>query len=455
VPRVPKLAAAGRRRPVRLLAIALLAAACGPRPVRVEPASVIFVLIDTLRADHLGAYGYERDTSPAIDRLAAESLLFEQARSVAPWTNPTIASIFTGRRPNEILEPKRHAEAIQTPLPAELPTLAEKLAAGGARTLAFVDHAGISPGRGYARGFETFVRLYQVAGAPVWGLTDGAVVIREIDRHLADVAGERIFLYLHLVYPHRPYDPPPSHDGRFGPTTRETRREHRDEMINAYDAEIRYTDDVVAELRATLERHDRLDDSWLILTSDHGEGFWEHGWSEHGNTLFDELLHVPLVVRPPVAAGIEPRAIATPVSLGDLHATVLELAAGTGAAAPEVRERSLLRFLEPLREAPDAPIVAQQPHSGDVHGAALIEDGWKLIRRHERRRAIHLRDLANDPAELAEVADANPEVARRLDRALRRLLAEDNRSRATLADRAPAPLDAEETERLRALGYLN
>lgn len=437
-------------------ALALATPACRREPPPPPSASVVLILVDTLRADHLGLHGYPRPTSPAIDRIAAESLVFRQARSVAPWTNPTIASIFSGRRPTAIFEPAEHRQAVVKQLPPELPLLAEKLLGAGLRTAALVDHPGISPGLGFARGFETFTRLFERSDSRGWGSTDGNVVVAAAEEQIARFGRERFFLYLHLVYPHRPYSPPPPFDTMFGVITDKTARPWRDAMINAYDAEIRLTDEVVERVLAALDRHGRLDDAWVIVTSDHGEGFWEHGRDEHGNSLFDELLHVPLIVRPPNGSGVAPRAIETPVSLLDLHSTVLEAAAGDRLAPRRRGEgRSLLRFLDARATDLADDVVSQQQHTGDLHASAIVRDAWKLIARGDpNAKHARLFDLARDPGEREDLSGVEAETARRLERALRQHAERDRRERTTLADRAAGELDADEIAKLKALGYL-
>lgn len=453
--------ARGRRRGLPAAWLACLVFAFGGcravPPPPPPPASVVFILIDTLRADHLGVYGYDRPTSPAIDRLAAESLVFRQARSVAPWTNPTIASLFTGRRPTAVLEPAVHRLAVETRLPPDLPLLAEKLRDAGLRTAALVDHPGISPGLGFARGFETFTRLFEGLDKPRWGFTDDDIVLAAFAEQVARFGGERFFLYLHLVYPHRPYEPPAPFDTMFGEITDQTSRAVRDQMVNAYDAEIRFTDQVVEQVLAELARQQRLDDAWIVLTSDHGEGFWEHGRDEHGNSLFDELLHVPLIVRPPRGSGIAPRAIEAPVSLVDLHATVLEAAAGDRLRSTATTGgRSLLRFLDEDAAGLVDDVVSQQQHTGDVHATAIVRGSWKLILAADpkARQRVRLFDLVADPDEHDERAAAQEETARRLERSLLQHVARDTRDRARLAERAPGELDADEIAKLKALGYL-
>jgi len=239
------------------------------------------------------------------------------------------------------------------------------------------------------------------------------------------------------------------------------REESRERLINAYDAEIRFTDDVVGDLLGELGRVGLRDDSWVVLTSDHGEGFWEHGLAEHGNSLYDELLRVPLVLVPPRAAGVPSRRVATAVSLVDLHATVLEMAGVARAENDGVEGSSLLDHVRGWKpswaQRSTDDVSSQQPHSGDVRGAALLRWPWKLVRRTERKRPpLQLYDLATDPDERTNRAAAEPEIARRLDAALGRHLARDRAMlRAARAEAETHDLDAESIERLKALGYLD
>ncbi len=450
--------AASLRRVLPWIAGLAALAACS-RPPEIPPANVILVLVDTLRADHLGTYGYARPTSPAIDRLAAGGVLFAQARSVAPWTNPAIAALFTGHHPNALFEPHPHAEAIRLPLPARVPTLASKLHAAGFKTLAFIDHPGISPGLGFSRGFDTFVQLYHEFGGEGFGTTDGHQIVELIGRQLAAVGKERYFLYLHLIYPHRPYQPPPGYVRLVSPepdTERKTKRRQR--LIDTYDGEIRYTDDVVAELMAKLESVGRRDDTWVVLTADHGEGFFEHGREEHGNSLYDELLHVPLILIPPPSARVAPRRVETRVSLIDVHPTVLDLA-GLRAEGDRagLEGSSLLRFLRGSPPRESGELFSEQPHGGDIRGAAIVEGRWKLIRRDEPEMPpMQLYDLDADPVERDNRAAAEPEIVRRLDQLLGRHLLVDRmllRTSRSEADK-PEDLDDETIRRLKALGYL-
>ncbi|MGD8330827.1 MAG: sulfatase-like hydrolase/transferase, partial [Acidobacteriota bacterium] len=214
-----------------------------PRP------NIVVVLVDTLRADHLGTYGYARDTSPAIDALARRGTVFTTAYSVSNWTNPAIKSMFTGRSPQAVMEAATHDEAIRIPLPPAVTTFAELVQERGYRTAALVDHPGIKPWGNFDQGFEDYTMLYEegAGGRGGWGKSDIEYVAGRFAEQIDAFAGEPFLIWLHVVYPHRPYLAPEPYRGVFGPDSYDDGddREQRDAMINAYDAEIRRTDDLV------------------------------------------------------------------------------------------------------------------------------------------------------------------------------------------------------------------
>jgi len=435
------------RLPAVIFAFALSTFLVGcPSPSRQD--DIVFVLVDTLRRDHLGLYGYARDTSPHLDAIASRAVVFDQARSTAPWTNPAIASLFTGLYPQAVLPPAGHAETIRRSLPREADTLAERLQAAGYRTVGLVDHPGIRMQNLFGQGFEIYENLFQRTRNRGWGHTPAETVMEAIHESL-DVEGpRRTFLYLHVVYPHRPYRAPSPWLELFGPPLGERAmvRSNRQAMIDAYDGEIRYTDELLGRL-ATLLADRRGRRTWLIVTADHGEGFWEHGQQEHGNHLFDELLRVPMILVPPSERGIEPRRVDTPVSLLDLYPTVLDIA---GAALPDgVHGVSLLpmaRGQRPDRRA----LFSESPYSGDLDRVAVVSDPWKYISERSRRQE-RLHDILEDPEE------RTPDRSRRdLRRSFRGLVEkhrlENERIRAGLGS-ADSEVDPETLKRLEALGY--
>ena len=452
-------AAYGSRHLALTLAIALLWGCGNARPWETErPPDILYLLIDTLRPDHLGAYGYERPTSPNLDRLAREGVLFERVSSVAPWTNPTIAALFSGRHPQAVLAPARHRDAIKQPLPEELDTLAEVLKRAGYRTAGLVDHPGINPNLRYSQGFDHWEALYREAGVRSWGVTDSGFVLGRVERVLDEPGEGPLFLYLHLVYPHRPYTPPAPYDTLFGPGFTKEEKSQRERIVNRYDGEIRYTDDFFGWLYALLEERGWLERGVILVTSDHGEGFWEHGLFEHGNSFYEEVLRVPLLLRLPggFAAGTR---IGTRVSNIDLYPTVLDLA---GVPEPEGLDgRSLLRFVTPGGEPPpEEGVFSESPHSGNIHAASVVEGDYKYILRRPARDGAEARELlfrlADDPAERRDRHAAESE-AQRLDHLRAQLQRHQARSRVR---RAGLPterreVDPETAERLRALGYVD
>ncbi len=439
--------------PGAALVSALLLSACSSEPPVLGPKAhpIIILDVDTLRADHLGCYGYSRDTSPNIDALAAESTRFEWAFSQAPHTLASQASIFTS------LYPSTHgAVRHDDRLTEDVVTLAEVLKGAGFITAAFVDGGYLNPKRGFTQGFD----LYDANRAR--GLAAiGPKVKRWVRRH----AAETFFLLVHTYDVHKPYDPPPAYrslflDGLepptpgFEPSTQGMRGQKtprgtwlplpaRDvEHAKAlYDAEIRFVDDWIGELMAELKALGLYDRATIILLSDHGEAFQEHGSIGH-STLYTTVTRIPLIIRRPGAGGA---VISKIVESIDVMPTVLEL---VGAAPPPgIQGRSLLPL---LRGEPSGPYRAfgESPARGAQRFIAL--DGQQLLTN--RRRKTRLFDLRADPLEQHDLAKVRTGEVERLSRALERWQAVVER-----IGHEPEQLeiDREMAEELRALGYLD
>lgn len=421
----------------------------GPPPAgKNTPPDLLFILIDTLRADHLGCYGYSRPTSPAIDNLAARGILFKQAFSPADWTNPAIVSLFTGRYPQAVLPPALHREAIRLVVPGEAVTLAETLKGAGYRTVGLVAHPGIHRSLGYGQGFDEFVHLAKVAGIPaeLWPTVDPGVVEREFARVTAP--GGPLFLYLHLVYPHWPYDPPAPYNSMFGPGYEKIRPEEKAGIINQYDGEIRLTDDLVGRILKKTEAAGRLANTYVVITADHGESFWEHGSFGHGKTYFNEEIMVPLIIVPPAGRGPRGRVVQTPVSTVDLFPTFLEFAGVHGEF--KIDGRSLTRYFsgEPAG-GEDGPLFCESNHTGDIKAAAVIRKGTKLIQGTNDL----VFDLAQDPQETRNLADAKLPVLELLKGFLWEHREMNDFFRQKLKQKTEE-LDQDTQEGLKALGYI-
>ncbi|MCB9899499.1 MAG: sulfatase [Planctomycetes bacterium] len=469
----------------------------GAAPAR-RPPNVLFVSLDTLRADHLGAYGYRRDTSPHLDALAAEGALFEDCIAVSDWTLPTHASLFTG------LDPTVHG--VQLPsdsLARGVLTLGEAFAGAGYETAGCHSNPFLDERFGFARGFSTWrgsatreSALVELAGEPkgsVSGVRPTQPGLREhdylvqraapqvtefglefLDAHAADDAP--FLLFLHYNDAHSDYIPPAPYDRMFdtgyrGPIDGEDYSHDervRPDMdpdalayiVSLYDGEIAAED---AQLGRVLDRLDALglrDDTLVVVTADHGEGFFERGENEHRYGPYHELVHVPWIVRLPgdVPAGLR---VATTVSQIDVAPTLLDLAGVEG--AERMDGRSHARALRAGREPPARPVLSQSVVDLDRTDRpreiwALRHAGRAVIVSEDRGRVARLSvfDREADPDELQPAADGDPAWT------AGPLLLE--RLRATLRERAPRgdragrpalPDDEELLERMRQWGYLH
>ncbi len=420
-----------------LIAWAPVALTAAARRAPAHP-NVVLILVDTLRRDRLTPYGYRRDTSPEIQRrLAARGTVVEEAYAQAPWTLPSLMAVMAGRYPGEMVREDRPGFAFS--LPAGIPTLAERLRGLGYRTAGFYANPTLHAGNGFARGFETFYTP--------------PPTLESMRRHADDVTGRALpwlaahrdrpfFLYVHYIDPHDPYDNPDVVGGRspFDPGypgvvggdwihgfyTGQLRLPDpaRDLVhINAlYDSEVRYVDRFVGHLLEGLGP--ALGETLVVLTADHGEELLDHGGWKHGQTLYDEQIRVPLIVRwdGRVPAG---RRLPGTVRLLDLLPTLV------GAAGGKVERESdgvdLLPALTGRGRLPRRPAFAQHLSSGPWRAAAVLEGEkaiffnaaqpfapaddvqahfWRLdLARFER---AELYDLARDPRERRNLAAAQP-----------------------------------------------
>jgi arylsulfatase A-like enzyme len=445
---------------VRGLVLPVLAALAGAGTAcRARPAieRVVLVSIDTLRPDHLGAYGYARPTSPVLDALAARGVLFEDASSPSPWTLPAHASLLTG------LYPGRHGvKGHDRYLPAAVPTLASLLGRAGWTTAAVVNSHNLGPRFGLDRGFQQFLYVEEVAAqrAPTTRLVDQALAW--LRRH----RDRPFFLFLHSYDVHSDYASLPEHERAFaspydGPADGTTaqliafregrvRLSARDapHLVDLYDAGIRQMDAELGRLLSALSAEGLAEGTLLVVTSDHGEEFFEHGGVLHGCTQYEEVVRVPLVVSGPgVAAG---RRVAVPASLLDVMPTVL---GRLGVAFPPGLDGEDLGGLLSGGARPglaERVLFGEADHHNVEHDItrAARRASWKLhFNRLSGEAALF--DLRSDPGERTDLAPARPEVARELRSRLDRFL--------LVQPAAPPPavtLSPQEVEKLRSLGYV-
>ena len=447
------------------LAVAVLAGGCDRTPPEPPRPNVILVLVDTLRADHLSAYGYHRPTSPHLDAFAEDAFLFEDARAQAPCTFPSANSILTGRFPTHFVgQPEKRLG-----IPEGFRSLAEVLGEAGYATAAVSaspivratpsDH---NPHGGFGRGFGHFDE------ACLWS---HAGCVNRRARKFLDELPEPFFLYLHYLDPHGPYRPPPMWERLFAPEdeaeapgiSEDVARgdpnpmaeafyesgdasritpESLERLIDLYDDEIAFFDSRFEVFLQDLRKRGLLDRTILVLVSDHGESFFEHRHLKHCRTVFDPEVKTPLLVRlPPELAASEPRRIPTQAANLDVVPTLLDYLE-IPADALALEGTSLRALLEGDPEAGRPPVFSAWG------GMRAVKDGpFKLVYRmgSGETRLYH---LERDPAETRNVAPAHPREARTLLRAL-------SRWQASLGPgQGGAAADQEAIERLRGLGYL-
>ena len=390
---------------------------------RAAGAPIIVVSIDTLRADHLPAYGYRRVDTPAIERLRHDGILFEEAWSQCPLTLPSHVSIFTGLLPpihgvrNNIgyrLDAAAHA------------TLARLLKQRGYATGASVSAWVLRASTGLADSFDFYDDAIEppsksIAASQVQ--RPGSETMSRAISWADGVRGRPFFLFVHLYEPHAPYEPPEPFRTRYA---------------LPYDGEIAAADSCLGVLLQWLDRNRLYDPALIILLSDHGEGLMDHGEQEHGILLYREDLRVPLILKLPGALRRGKR-VAEPVALTDVLPTI---AAFAGAVAPAVSGHDLL--------------VETPNFAGAIYSETFyprIHLGWSDLRsladghRHFiDGPAPELYDLGADPAERTNLYLTEEETARQMKRDLNRVPADF---------RGPVPADAEQLRKLAALGYLS
>ena len=442
-----------------LAAAALLAlVGCAREPA---PRSVICIVVDTLRADRLGAYGYQGDpTSPRLDAWLARARLYERALAPSPWTLPSMASIVSGRWPvhhgagrwartatGKGLAPLRHDQA----------TLGERFQAAGFATAAIVSNNFLGPGFGMQQGFG----LYDFEAATNERGRRADEVVQRAFAWLDSRREERVFLLVQFFDPHMNYDAPPPFHGRFtepihadpslpltdGRTLRRRIAELSDDdrryIGAAYDEEVAFVDAQLGAMLDGLERRGLLREALVVLTADHGEELFDHGSFEHGHSLYQELLHVPLAFWGP---GVRPGRELAPVSLVDLAPTLLE-----AVSLPPLSPSDGVSLWPNLtRDAalPKRALYAESLLFG-TEQKAVIDWPEKLV-WVPRRDSWQRFDLEKDPGEQHGAAPDGSAAERELERGGVALWS----AKPEGGSEGGAPVDETTREALEKLGYL-
>ena len=439
------------------------------RPREPGARNLVLISLDTLRADHMGAYGYARDTTPFLDSLAAEGVLFEEYIAASSSTRPSHMTMFTS------LQPSVHGATENTgvrALPPGATTLAELFREAGIATAAITENGAIDRSRGFARGFDVYVEDRDTESADL-RLGHIEKTLARGQRWLEGIRDRRFFLFLHSYQVHNPFTPPPAY-ARFFAADDGARvrppdlRADWDPLL--YDREIRYADDSVREFVESLRAAGLLEDTLLVVTSDHGEAFLEHGFVAHGANTHREVVHVPLLVS---GAGVPPgRRLEHPVPMLDFMPTLLDLMGVEGTGQEMGRSQAAL-----IEGAPEPAESQRAIYSEAWAERAYRAQGFDLIpqptlalrlgdRKLVRSRAdpedptrfrYEFYDLAADPLEQNDLYPGDPAAAADLVAMLERYSRAVEGLHEKLGDPAPGserPVDPDLEAKLRALGYL-
>lgn len=442
--------------------------------------NVVLVVVDTLRADHLPIYGYDRDTSPFLTELADQAVVFEDCRTPIPLTDPALASLLTGAYPMQ-----HGVRDTGYAMAGHLPTLAEMMSAQGYRTAGFFSRAGLVTSTGLGRGFaladdQTIKESesgphpwYTRAGAEMWQRRADEVTDLGIE-WVEDHSSEPFFLLLHYFDPHAYYDPPKPFRGRFPP--RATRYDDEEleswwgtvdslgTEISRYDEEILTVDHHLGRFVEAMRQSGLWDRTLMVVTADHGESLGEHGVMDHGEWLYREQLHVPLIIRAPGEPSLRGVRIPNMVRLIDVAPTILDFVGETdnGPGLGNSAGTSLMPLLRG-RDLPDQVLLLETENCPEGEDDRLrtigvdcdfpgvlgkrrgVVDGrWKLILTPTARGAIvRLFDQETDPGEVQDVSSRYPEIVTRLLDVLQ----------ASSGPGSQGTVDLELVERLRSLGY--
>ncbi|TNE90058.1 MAG: hypothetical protein EP330_09525 [Deltaproteobacteria bacterium] len=418
-----------------------------------ERPNLVVVLLDTVRADHLSVYGYERPTTPKLEAFAREAVVYERAWANSPWTRASVATLFTGQLP------RRHGTVgRRDALTDNVRLLAEVARSAGYDTASFVTNGNVGPAFGFDRGFETYHGYSEVRDSPTFH-EPAENVVDDVAAWLARRDGDDPFLlYVHLTDPHAPYAPPGPFREAFAPDVPQgpigsnpwvqaraalevpTTPEDVRHAVDLYDAEIAYTDAQVGRLFDELRAAGAWEGSMVVVTSDHGEEFMEHGGWEHGQTLYHEVLDVPLIVRfPDGHAGREARR----AQLVDVFPTLLGAAGVPADPRDGVDLASAAQGLRPAHAS-----VVLDSRDGDAYVAGDVKAIDMLVDRRPGGPTREVYDLAKDPTELHDLHAADPAAHEPLFAPILEKRGVKGHETSTVE------MSPELEETLRALGYL-
>jgi choline-sulfatase len=407
-----------------------------------KPPNIILITLDTTRADRMGFLGSTRGLTPNLDALAKQSVVFTRAYAQVPLTTPSHAALLTGTYPQF-----NHLRDLGEPLREDIPYVPDLLHQSGYHTAAFIGSMVLDPVSGAATGFD---RGFDVYDAGFHNPKSGEDRYQSLERRAENVADRAMgwlshnqrgpfFLWLHFYDPHHPYDPPEPFKTQYATTP--------------YDGEIAYTDSVIGGLMDVLVRHGLFENSLIAIGADHGEALGDHGEMQHGMLLYDETIHVPLLLKLP-EEGFAGKRIETRVALADVAPSLLQ-AAGISIPA-NVQAQSLFPLIEgpgpdAIRKGkvPERAIYSETDYAHHTFGWSELSS-WRVEKYlYVQAPQKELYDQSSDPGAVKNLAPTSKAVANTLDGQL-----SDFRQKTTSVETAPAKLNASQAESLHALGYI-
>ena len=448
---------------VPVLCAGLFLAGC-PKSKKNSP--VILIIVDALPAGHVTSYGYKRSITSNIDRLAKDGILFERAVSASPWTLPSFGSILTGLYPSTHfagwhLDPPSMDDRRLSVIRPEIKSMAEYFAEDGYQTIGFFNNPFLHPGYGLDKGFNKYDYfggdLLNIRSAPL--VTDAAIKwIEENDK-------EPFFMVMHFFDPHMAYDPPLAsaspyiyeYKGKLKkPFIHDARKvcagdfnfskQDKDFIIGLYDGEVSSTDQQIGRFFQYLKTKGLYDGALIVLTSDHGEEFWEHGGFEHGHSLHKEVIEVPLIMKYP-ESDLKGHRVSEYVSHMDIFPTIAEFMGWP--VTSSLNGVSLYPRGGKIK-IPSHTVVSENMHYGPQKQSFIYEDTKLIIENATGKITVY--DLKNDPTETknvfgevelpAAVQEQVKQIAKDLEKVLKEKKLEE------------VQLDQETIKKLKSLKYL-
>jgi arylsulfatase A-like enzyme len=429
-----------------------------PRPESSSLPDIVLVILDAARADHFGCYGYSRPTTPAIDRFARQSLVFENVIAHASYTTCSVPTMVTG------LPFTRHGLVYQSQqIAAEVTTLAEHLRGQGYVTVGMTANPHHAATRGLHQGYDEWLETWNQPGRVGRRALNPHVLSELAIARLEQGFGEQPgLMVLHYIPPHWPYIPPkrfdifgdPAYQGElngeietllaFKENRQDLDADDKVRLMSLYDGNLLRVDDAVDQLLQALQQRPRWSDTVVLMTSDHGEAFYEHGFHGHSRTLYEEMLRVPFILRLPQR--LTPDAVDRErfASLADIVPTLLAL---TGIDPdPAVTGADLLA---PAGRQTRSWVISRTAGKRSVYG--ISTGRWKALINDNHSRELY--DLQTDPGERRNLAAERPRLLAGLTQIVRQTLAQDQVI-GNQATSAP-PASDEERKALEALGYVN